>query len=321
MSKDLDNLSVAFDGLYSGETEEVVEEVVAEEPKEKEIEAAEEAKTEEKISAEDIKDIEIEEQLNDSDLDRKLSGQPKEFRELVKSVKDAETRDKILEAGKIARAREDRISSELGNLRKESANVRDFENLLKTDPQQALKNLAKAVKVDLNSLIDRPVLSEDDYDYRTNEEILRDNEFQDIKQKIYSLENAKKEQEAEENFALINSFETEKDSKGNLKRPHFDKVYQHLVDIITLENQRIGFAKTTNERLERLERAYKKAVLLDDDLISERDEEILRTAEEKRREMIENAKKLKKFGRSINVDTTKVLTPLEANSIALSKLF
>jgi hypothetical protein len=84
-------------------------------------EGEEETDEEVEESEDEDQDPEVEER---KELDRRLSGQPKEFKDLVKSVQDKELQTKILDAGKIVRAREDRLSLELGNLKKEYGSTR-----------------------------------------------------------------------------------------------------------------------------------------------------------------------------------------------------
>jgi len=124
------------------------------------------------------------------DLKKTLSGQPREFREAVELIKDPEAQAKVIEAGKILRAREDQVRLELGNTKKEMANFKAFDESLKKNPIQALKDLAKYAKIDINSLIE-PV--EDEYDYRTPEEITRDNHYKNIESRLAQIERQKQQ--------------------------------------------------------------------------------------------------------------------------------
>ena len=71
--------------------------------------------------SEEIEELEEAEKNIDKGIDLKktLSGQPREFREAVELIKDPETQAKVIEAGKILRAREDQVRLELGNTKKE----------------------------------------------------------------------------------------------------------------------------------------------------------------------------------------------------------
>lgn len=242
------------------------------------------------------KNPEIEEE---KELNRKLSGQPKEFKELVKSVQDKELQTKILDAGKIVRAREDRLSLELGNLKKEYGSTKELIQFIDRDPVAALKHIAKVTKIDLGSLVDAPVQNEDDYDYRTPEEKARDRELEDIKRELQNLKGQKSQDELSTINQEIDSFADSLNEEGELKYPHFDRLQNDIFDILGIEKQRLGSPKNAAERQQRLLKAYQKAILLDDDLVAERDAELLERAKAKRATEIEKAKKLKKFtGRS-----------------------
>jgi hypothetical protein len=306
-------LSEKINEFFPIETEEVKQEeakvivepkkAVAPDPmlEEFEEELEEEAKNEEAKDAEpedEKQDSEIEEE----ELERRLSGHPKEFRNLVKSVKDKQLQEDIFNAGKLYRAENDRVRLELGNLKKEYGSTKELVQFIDRDPVAALKHIAKITKIDLGSLIDKPVHVEDEYDYRTPEEKIRDKNLEDIKRELQELKNQKSQDEFSIIEQEINTFATSKDESGNLRNPHLKKLEKSISHILEIENREFGFPRTASERKERLEKAYRKALLLDDDLIEERDAEILRKAQDKKKEEIEKAKKLKKFsGRSNSV--------------------
>jgi hypothetical protein len=248
-----------------------------------------EEEVEEEAQPEEEKDPKVEEK---KELDRRLSGQPKEFKDLVKSVQDKELQTKILDAGKIVRAREDRLSLELGNLKKEYSTTKELIQFIDRDPVAALKHIAKITKTDLGSLIDKPVYEEDDYDYRTPEEKARDRKLEDIERKLNQREQSDLQRQNAEIANQIEEFRNAVDDEGDLKYPLFDKVRTNMALFFNEEsplfNPNITMAK-----------AYQKAILLDDDLVAERDEKLLERAKAKRAAEIEKAKKLKKFtGRS-----------------------
>lgn len=261
-----------------------------EQPEEEELEDAK-APEEKEIS-------EIEE---DKELNRKLSGHPKEFIDLVKSVQDKELQTKISDAGRLYRATNDRLSLELGNLKKEQSSTKELIQFIDRDPVAALKHIAKVTKIDLGSLVDKPVYEEDDYDYRTPEEKARDKQLEDIKRELQDLKSQKSQDELSTIEQEINSFADSLNEDGELKYPHFEKLQDSIFDILGIEKQRLGSPKNTAERQQRLLKAYQKAILLDDDLVAERDEQLLEKAKAKRATEIEKAKKLKKFtGRSLS---------------------
>ena len=318
-------LSNKIDKLYFQNNKEADVAEVVEEKKEVEKEGEqvddtqEDEPQEDKTEAEDGK--EITENEEDQELDRKLSGYTKEFKDLVKSEIDPVKREQLFRAVKTARAREDKLNLELGTTKKEIANYKDFGDLLRTDPKLAIKNLAKRLNLDINSLVEKAVPESDEYDYRTPEEIARDKKLEDIEQELSQLKN-QRQQEANSTLEReIDSFENAKDDKGNLKHPHFEKVYESVVDLLAIENQKFGFPKTSAERNERLERSYKRAIMLDDDLVALKEAENLKRIELKRKREIEEARKNKKFGgRSTNIDTT-IADPRARLEKALAHLF
>ena len=219
------------------------------------------------------------------DLKKILSGQPREFREAVELIKDPEAQARVIEAGKILRAREDQVRLELGNTKKEMANFKTFDESFKKNPIQTIKDLAKFAKIDLTSLIE-PV--QDEYDYRTPEEIAKDNYYKNIESRLAQIERQKQEETADINAREIEQFKSAKNSDGEIKYPHFERVRGNMATFY-IEGHPLYNPNLT------LEQAYKKAVMLDDELVELRDIEITRKATEKRKEELEKAKKLKKF--------------------------
>ncbi len=292
-----ESLEIEIDKIYTDEEKieepEPVKEVEPQEEEEKEPENIEDEdeEVEAEDEAEEEKEITETEEEKNFDLERKLSGQPKEFKELVKSVADPDLQTKILEAGKISRAREDRLSLELGNLKKEYSNATDVLKNLQKNPVETLKDLAKVLKVDINALADKAVVDEDD-DYRTPNERKKDQEFEDIKNEVASFKKEKIERQNQEVANQITNFTNAKNEDGTLKHPHFEQVRFAMSQLVDLDPNIT------------IEQAYLKAVLLDDNLRVIRDAELLAKAAKKRREEIEKAKKEKKFAnRSSNVKT------------------
>ena len=228
------------------------------------------------------------------DLKKTLSGQPREFREAVELIKDPETQARVIEAGKILRAREDQVRLELGNTKKEMANFKSFDESFKKNPLQTIKDLAKFANIDLNNLIE-PV--QDEYDYRTPEEIARDNHYKNIESRLAQIEKQKQEETTNVNAREIEQFKSAKDSNGEIKYPHFERVRGNMATFY-IEGHPLYNPDLT------LEKAYQKAIMLDDELVELRDIEIARKITEKRKEELEKAKRLKKFSgktSSVNV--------------------
>jgi len=227
------------------------------------------------------------------DLKKTLSGQPREFREAVELIKDPETQARVIEAGKILRAREDQVRLELGNTKKEMANFKSFDESFKKNPLQTIKDLAKFANIDLNNLIE-PV--QDEYDYRTPEEIARDNHYKNIEFRLAQIERQKQEEITNVNAREIEQFKSAKDSNGEIKYPHFERVRGNMATFY-IEGHPLYNPDLT------LEKAYQKAIMLDDELVELRDIEIARKTTEKRKEELEKAKRLKKFsGRTSSVN-------------------
>jgi len=251
---------------------------------------------EDELEEEEIETPEAEEKNpeveEDKELNRRLSGHPKEFIDLVKSVQDKEWQTKIVDAGRLYRATNDRLSLELGNLKKEQSSTKELIQFIDRDPVAALKHIAKITKTDLGSLVDAPVQDEDDYDYRTPEEKARDRKLEDIERKLNQREQSDLQRQNAETANQIEEFRNAVDDEGDLKYPLFDKVRTNMALFFNEESPLFNPTIT-------MAKAYQKAILLDDDLIAQRDEKLLERAKAKRAAEIEKAKKLKKFtGRS-----------------------
>ena len=258
---------------------------------EEELESTE--NTQEESEEPEIKE-EVKENIDKGiDLKKTLSGQPREFREAVELIKDPKAQAKVIEAGKILRAREDQVRLELGNTKKEMANLKTFDESFKKNPLQTIKDLAKFANINLNSLIE-PV--QDEYDFRTPEEIARDNHYKNIEYRLAQIERQKQEETADVNAREIEQFKSAKDSNGEIKYPHFERVRGNMATFY-IEGHPLYNPDLT------LEKAYQKAIMLDDELVELRDIEITRKATEKRKEELEKAKRLKKFsGRTSSVN-------------------
>jgi hypothetical protein len=287
-------LEAKLEEFFPEEAEETPEvEDVKTESEPKEVEETEEAAEEEEEVAEDENET-IEEE-EDIELNRKLSGHPKEFKDFVKSIKDKKLQGDIFNAGKIYRAENDRVRLELGNLKKEYSNATGLLKSLDTNPAETIKHIAKITKIDLSSLIANPVHEDDDY--RTPEEIATDKKLADIERKIEEFQNQKIEDSNKSIAAEINSFKEAVNEDGELKYPHFDQVKSRMAPFFDERSSLFDPEMT-------MARAYNKAVMLDDDLVSQRDEELLKKQRTRKAIEIEKAKKLKKFGgRSSNVST------------------
>jgi hypothetical protein len=266
---------------------------------------------------EEIKDDEPEEEVQDEEEDTiideeeeslgvKLHGVfSKEHISLLERIEDVELRDSFIEAGKKQRADIDRKSSEIGSQKKlyetlESTlktnnlnytpqqfegymkNLIEFDALFTKNPKEAVRSLAKHAKIDLQANDDSA--QDDDDDYRTPEEIKSDARIEALEQQLKNQESQRLQQE-------INNFANTKDVNGDLKYPYFDKV-------------RADMALFYPDRTQDLSVAYKKAVMLNEELSTNSEVDILKKVEVERKARIEKAKKQKKQSvRSSKINT------------------
>jgi len=231
-------------------------------------------------------------------LEKELSGFVPEFKEIVDFIEDPDLKQKVINAGKKQRASIDRKLSELGEQKKLNGenleNYSRMDKLFKEDPTALIKTIAQSANVNLNDLV-QPVLKEEssEDDYRLPEEIKRDQELADIKKELYSIKYAKQQEEQLTAQQEINKFVSAVDDSGNLKYPHFEQVRANMSLLVGRDDNMD------------LDKAYNKAVLLDDELSSLRDKEMLRIVEAKRKYRVEKAKKLKKQSpQSSNLDAS-----------------
>ena len=311
-----ESIEEAINELYEDDTQD------KEENKKDEQEAQEENSTDEVTEGKEDEDTatgDLEDDKADDkeiiedeevDLDKTLSGHTKEFRELVKSIDNQELREKVISEGKLSRAELDRIRLELGNLKKDHSNFQDFDTLYKENPKLAIQSLITSAKkngvnlddlvgVDANKTVEEPIKEEDDY--RTPEEKKTDQTLKTLLEKITSLEanSLKQQQESQRQQQVtakqeVNDFINSKDEDGNLKHPHFEKVKHDMSLFFNDKNPDMTF-----------EKAYDRALLLDPELLKERDDKIAAKSDRVRKEKVEKAKKLKKQSTSSSkVDST-----------------
>lgn len=281
--EDIENVEEKTESEAQGESESVEE---VEEPETSE--TSEENKEEEKTESESSEESLLE-------LERQLSGHTKEFKDLVKSLKDPELQKKALEAGKVSRAREDRFASELGEVKKQYELVSNFKQMLETSPQDTILQIAKMANLDLKALVE-PTAADESEEYLLPEEKALNSKMKNIEQqnkllaqKLEAIEQAKVREQQEMIAQEIEAFVANKE-----KYPYFEDVQDSIADLLTLEKNKSGLPKNSQERIARLEKAYNKALLLDDNLLQKRDEDLKRQLEAKRRADVEKAKSQKK---------------------------
>lgn len=259
----------------------------------------------------------IEEEKPEHDIDAYLHGYKKEFRELVKSIEDKDLQKNLINTSKAHLIDLDRQREDLGENKKlirvldEAVknnglsynkkgyadlvqNYLGFDALFTRDPQLAIKNLAKSANINLDDLVEKKqVVEEDDYDYRTPEEKAESERVSRLEEELNLLKRQNQQQHQVSVQQEINDFANARNAEGELKYPHFDKVRGTMGLLFNDSNPDMT-----------MEKAYQKAVLLDDELRAQRDADLLRKNEEKRKKEIEKAKSLKKQSvRSSRVNT------------------
>jgi hypothetical protein len=307
-------LSESFDAVYQDEdVVEEKEEVNIEEDNKDNVSEETEETTEESLEVEEDESTEEVEDVNETeekevDLKESLRGVfNNEYIDLLESVDDLDLRSKLIDAGKVQRADLDRKRLELGESNKlvnvidEAVksngldynkqqyaqvvkNFMDFDALYSKDPKQAIESLAKQANIDLTSFGSKTVQQSDDFDdYRTPEEIARDEKLEALERKVNQYENQQKQQDQISVQQEINNFANTRDDQGNLKYPHFERVRANMGLFFNDSNPNMTMAD-----------AYQKAIRLDDELFEQTKSEVLVREEQKRKAEIEKAKKLKK---------------------------
>lgn len=221
---------------------------------------------------------------------RVSSGWSKEEKDLVKKIKDPELRQEAIEATKKRRVDFDRRSLELGNTRKELAEMR--------------------TKIEeLTSKQEKPVANEDD-EYLTEQELKQKQKLEDVERQLEELKNKEAISQAQTVQQELNSFAQSQNEDGSLKHPHYDRVRQ---------NMSLLFQADQNGTMT-LEKAYNKAVLLDDELAEQSKQELLLTEKLKQKEALEKVRKNKKYSPN-STSGNKNLSAKDRNAKALAELF
>jgi hypothetical protein len=221
---------------------------------------------------------------------RLTSGWTKEEKELVKKIKDPELRQEAVEATKKRRVDFDRRSLELGNTRKELAEMR-------------------AKIEELTSKQNNPVAENED-EYLTEQELKQKKQLENVERQLQELKEREAVSQAQTVQKELTSFAQSQNEDGSLKHPYFERVRK---------NMSLLFQADQNGTMT-LEKAYNKAVLLDDELEGEQRQELLLKEKIKQKEALEKVKKNKKYSPSVG-SGNKNLSAKELNSKAISELF
>ena len=271
--------------LKENQTEEIQNDIVEEEEVEQEPLNNEDEKPEE---AEEIEEENPEKEL---EFLRLTSGWTKEEKELVKKINDPDLKQEAIDATRKRRVDFDRRSLELGNTKKELAELR-----VKMD--ELLSNKNKIVDTD------------NDDDYLTDQELKQQKQLEDVKRQLEEIKQEKTFNESQSVQKEVNDFREATDEDGILKFPYFDRVRQ---------NMSLLFQADPSNSLT-LEKAYKRAILLDEELAEESMKETILRDKIHKQKTLEKVKKNKRFSPNSKEGRTK-LSPKDANAKSIAELF
>jgi len=275
---------------------ESIAEILGEQEENQEIENQEpvqEDNIDEKDEAVDVENAPVEESEDPEEELKFLkltSGWTKEEKDLVKKIKDPELRQEAIEATKKRRVDFDRRSLELGNTRKELAEMR-------------------AKLEELTSLQNKPVANNED-EYLTEQEIEQKKKLEDVEKQLKELRDREANNQAQSVQQELTAFAQSENEDGSLKYPYFERVRQNMA---------LLFQADQNGTLT-LEKAYNKAVLLDDELAAEQQQELLLKEKLKQKETLAKVKNNKKYSSS-STNSKRNLSAKEKNAEAIAKLF
>ena len=276
-------------------------------------EAVEETENEivETENIEETENLEGDNQEKEVDIDKQLSGLPKDLVEAVKTFKDPEDREKAIKIAKEQRAREDRLHLQLGNTKKELENVSGLLKNLESNPAETFKALAKRVNFDLKQVVDEAVY--EDELYLTPEEQIK-REAKNIQQNSYQLlQNEVNKRESKE--LLAEFLEDTSHSE--------DLIVEHQQEFINFYNQELVKNGVQDyyplkTRRKALETAYKKIEILQPDYENKIREKILKELNEQKKEKFEDAKKQQRISKPV-ANASKPMTYEEEQRALIRK--
>lgn len=276
-------------------------------------EAVEETENEivETENIEETENLEGDNQEKEVDIDKQLSGLPKDLVEAVKTFKDPEDREKAIRIAKEQRAREDRLHLQLGNTKKELENVSGLLKNLESNPAETFKALAKRVNFDLKQVVDEAVY--EDELYLTPEEQIK-REAKNIQQNSYQLlQNEVNKRESKE--LLAEFLEDTSHSE--------DLIVEHQQEFINFYNQELVKNGVQDyyplkTRRKALETAYKKIEILQPDYENKIREKILKELNEQKKEKFEDAKKQQRISKPV-ANASKPMTYEEEQRALIRK--
>ena len=271
--------------LKENQIEEIQDDIV----EEKEIE--QEPVNNEDEKQEEAEEIEEENPEKELEFLRLTSGWTKEEKELVKKINDPDLKQEAIDATRKRRVDFDRRSLELGNTKKELAELR-----VKMD--ELLSNKNKIVDTD------------NDDDYLTDQELKQQKQLEDVKRQLEEIKQEKAFNESQSVQKEVNDFREATDEDGILKFPYFDRVRQ---------NMSLLFQADPSNSLT-LEKAYKRAILLDEELAEESMKETILRDKIHKQKTLEKVKKNKRFSPNSKEGRVK-LSPKDANAKSIAELF
>ena len=243
------------------------------------------------------------ESQNEVNIDKELSGLPKELVEAVKTFKDPEDRAKAIKIAKEQRAREDRLHLQLGNTKKELDNVSGLLQRIETNPAETFKALAKRVNFDLRQAVDEPVQD----DYLTPEELIN-KRAKDIQQQTYlTYQQELNQREAKE---LLADFLEDKPD-DTLIYENQSAFVSFFNENITKKQQELGESYIPKKfKMQAMKDAYEKLERLQPDYETKIKAKIKKELEETSKAKFEEAKKQQKISKPI-ANSNKSLTTSE----------
>lgn len=242
---------------------------------------------------EETKNNESQEQKLELNLDKELSGLPKELIEAVKTFKDPEDREKAIKIAKEQRAREDRLHLQLGNTKKELENISGLLKNIETNPAETFKALANRVGFDLNQLAyQNPVQDEL---YLTPEEQI-EKKAQIIQQNSYKL--LQEEVNKRESKELLAEFLEDTSHSEEL----IANYQQEFINFYNYELQKNGIKDyyPLKTRKQALETAYAKLERLQPDYEEKVRAKILNEVNGQKKEKFDEAKKQQKISKPVS---------------------
>jgi hypothetical protein len=242
---------------------------------------------------EETKNNESQEQKLELNLDKELSGLPKELIEAVKTFKDPEDREKAIKIAKEQRAREDRLHLQLGNTKKELENISGLLKNIETNPAETFKALANRVGFDLNQLAYQNTVQ--DELYLTPEEQI-EKKAQIIQQNSYKL--LQEEVNKRESKELLAEFLEDTSHSEEL----IANYQQEFINFYNYELQKNGIKDyyPLKTRKQALETAYAKLERLQPDYEEKVRAKILNDVNEQKKEKFDEAKKQQKISKPVS---------------------